>query len=221
MLDKSVLFLGKKDDIYCEQAAEFVGRNFSQYGTDFLTKSDGESELWYLSNWDYIISYLCPLVISSNLLSKARIAAINFHPGPPEYPGIGCTNFAIYDGVDRYGVTCHHMESEVDAGGIIDVDYFSILPNDTVHSLTERCYVAILRQFYKVMEWVIRGGTLTAGDKKWLKKATTRVEFEKLCRLDTSMSLVEIDKRIKACTYPGYKGTCVELYGKKFYQEEG
>ena len=46
---------------------------------------------------DYIVSFLSPWVISNSLLNRAKKASINFHPAPPEYPGIGCTNFAIYE----------------------------------------------------------------------------------------------------------------------------
>src|SRR4030095_109021 len=87
-----------------------------------------------LHNWkgDLIISYLSQWIIPQLLLEKAAVAALNFHPGPPEYPGIGCTNFAIYDNVDEFGVTCHHMAARVDTGKIIAVKRFPVYESETV-----------------------------------------------------------------------------------------
>ncbi len=66
----------------------------------------------------YIISFVSPWIIPENLLNSAQKAAINFHPGPPDYPGTGCYNFALYEGTKKYGVTAHHMEKKVDTGNI-------------------------------------------------------------------------------------------------------
>ena len=31
------------------------------------------------------------------LIKRCKIAAINFHPGPPQYRGIGCINYALFE----------------------------------------------------------------------------------------------------------------------------
>src|SRR5574337_1427381 len=86
--------------------------------------------LWSEWEGDVIISYLSPWIVPTWLLKKAKIAAINFHPGPPEYPGIGCTNFAVYNAESEYGVTAHHMAGKVDTGAIIAVQRFPVLKDD-------------------------------------------------------------------------------------------
>ena len=45
--------------------------------------------------------------------------AINFHPGPPEFRGIGCANFALLKNSKYYGSTAHVMEAKVDSGPIL------------------------------------------------------------------------------------------------------
>ena len=40
--------------------------------------------------------------LSQNLLKKAKKSAVNFHPASPDYPGIGCNNFALYDNAYLY-----------------------------------------------------------------------------------------------------------------------
>ena len=47
--------------------------------------------------------------------------AINFHPGPPEYRGVGCVNYAFFDNVKSYGCTAHRINQKIDNGPIIDV----------------------------------------------------------------------------------------------------
>ena len=73
------------------------------------------------------MSYLI-WVVPEWLLRKAKIAAINFHPASPDYPGIGCRNFALYENAKEYGVTCHHMSATIDTGSIIEIKRFPIFP---------------------------------------------------------------------------------------------
>ena len=117
---RAVLFLGKADDAHTGRAAEFCRLNFSEvevhvgkWGEPF----PGPARAW---SGDCIISYLARWIVPRDLLQRAG-TAINFHPGPPEYPGYGCNNFAIYDEAREYGVTCHHMAPRVDTGAIIAV----------------------------------------------------------------------------------------------------
>ena len=79
-------------------------------------------------NWkgDLIISFISSWIYPQQLLSNAGFAAINFHPGSPDYPGTGCTNFAVYNGEKEYGITCHHMNATIDTGSIIQVKRFNI-----------------------------------------------------------------------------------------------
>ena len=70
---------------------------------------------------DYLISYISDIIIPAKILKRTRIYNINFHPGPPNYPGIGCFNFAIYNEEKNYGCTVHLMEPSVDTGQIINV----------------------------------------------------------------------------------------------------
>ena len=120
MKPPSVLLLSKKrDDPFAEEALRFVSRHFPT--ADIVLGKTDETLPEETLRWtgDYIVSYLCGWVVPQSLLDRAKVAAINFHPGPPEYPGTGCYNFALYEGATKYGVTCHHMAASVDAGAII------------------------------------------------------------------------------------------------------
>ena len=105
----SLLFLGKADDPDCARALEFCQQAFAP--VTYCLGKWGDPLPGKVQEWegDYIVSYLSRWVVPDALLKRARKAAINFHPASPEYPGIGCNNFALYENASEYGVTCHHM----------------------------------------------------------------------------------------------------------------
>ncbi len=165
---------------------------------------------------DIIISYISPWIIPESMLVKAKQYAINFHPGPPEYPGIGCTNFAIYEGAKDFGVTCHIMKKKVDSGKIISVKRFPVYENDSVLSLTDRAYSFILIQFYEVISDVFKNHKLHYLDETWTRKPFTRKELNELCRISLEMTSEEITRRIKATSFPNMPGAFLEIEGYKF-----
>lgn len=165
---------------------------------------------------DVLISYLSPWIIPAGLLAKTRRWNINFHPGPPEYPGIGCFNFAIYNNEKKYGVTAHLMEAKVDSGKIIGIKRFSLIPEDDVFSLSEKSYTAMLNLFYEVMDNILNKGKIATCKEGWKRKPYTRKELNELCRINTEMDEQEIRRRVRATKYPGMPGAYVELGGYKF-----
>ena len=213
-MNPSILFIGKKNNFYCEQAMEFVKTHFSKY--EILLGKQGYQFPGSNGRWDYIISYLSPWIIPEYLLNKANKASINFHPGPPEYPGIGCTNFAIYDKVKTFGVTCHHMNPAVDTGKIIAVKRFPLHESDTVLSLTSRCYGYIIQLFYEIVSLILKDEALPQSDEDWKRKPYKRKELNELCRITSDMSEEEIRRRVRAVSFPNAQGAYIDIYGMKF-----
>ncbi len=158
-----------------------------------------------IDHWegDYIISFLSPWILPQEILDKAKIAAINFHPASPKYPGIGGYNFAIYDGVEEYGVTCHYMLKKVDSGQIIAVKMFPIDENESVQTLKNKTMVKLTEVFYEIFEKILKKEELTQSTKNWERTAYTRREFQELCKLNLEMSKEELAKRLKATYFPG------------------
>lgn len=202
----SLLFIGKIDDPACRRALEFVELHFP--GAVKVLGRRGAPFPDDLLSWkgDYLVSYLSPWIIPGALLERAGVAAINFHPGPPEYPGIGCTNFALYNEETVYGVTCHHMAAKVDTGSIIAVRRFPIFPSDTVWSVTQRCYAHILVLFYEILSTIRAGKPLPVSTETWTRRPYRRSELDELCRLTPEMTPEEQARRIRATTYPGMPG---------------
>ena len=202
---RSILFMGKEEDPYCAKALEFCQSSFKEVIACLGVWGDPlprEAAEW---EGDYIVSYLSRWVVPEFLLKKTKIAAINFHPASPDYPGIGCNNFALYENVTEYGVTCHHMAPKVDTGDIIAVKRFPVYPSDDVASLLERTYEAQLDLFYELITRVASGEPLPTSDEQWTREPITRKEFDKLFIITPDMSKEEIAKRIRAVKYKHWK----------------
>ena len=211
----SLLFLGKADDADCARALEFCRQNFEDVTYCLGRWGDPlpeESRKW---KGDYIISYLSRWVVPEELLSNARKAAINFHPASPEYPGIGCNNFALYEDAKEYGVTCHHMASKVDTGRIIAVRRFPIYPEDNVESLLKRTYENQIVLFLEIAQMIVDGRELPVSSETWTRPPFTRKQFNELFIITPNMDREEIKRRIRAVSYGRWQ-PYVEMHGYRF-----
>jgi methionyl-tRNA formyltransferase len=215
-----------KDKPFSKDAAEIIMHNFPQsrvvfgnveepFPQEFLTDS---------SEFDYIISYISPWIIPRPVLKKAKVASINFHPGPPDYPGIGCTNFAIYNREKEFGITVHHMIEKVDRGEIIMVKRFALFESDSVWTLSQRCYAYIYVAFVEVIGLLMNKQPLPVAKEQWGRNPYTRKQLNELCEITPEMDVEEVALRIKATHFPGMPGAYIKLNGNKFVfqsHEEG
>ena len=212
----SILFLGKLDDPYCAAGLEFCEQN-----SDSVTACLGER--WGVplpeeaKNWqgDLIISYLSRWVVPKYLLERAQLAAINFHPASPDYPGIGCNNFALYNEAEEYGTTCHHMAAKVDTGGIVKVSRFPVFAKDTVTSILERTYTYQLALFYDILGGIFKGESLPSSEETWMRKPYSRTEFDELMTITPDMSAEEVTRRIRATDFGDWQPS-IKLHGFTF-----
>jgi methionyl-tRNA formyltransferase len=197
----TILFIGKAGDFFSCQAADFILVHYPTAKIVYSTRQQPFPQ--DLLNWkgDLIISYLSQWIIPKTLLQNAALAALNFHPGPPEYPGIGCTNFAIYNRENEFGVTCHHMASKVDTGEIVAVRRFPVYQTDSVYSITQQCYNHILHLFYDIFSQLMNGEKIPEANEIWKRKPYLRKQLDELCRLTPDMDVKEIERRIKATDY--------------------
>lgn len=214
-----ILFIGKKNDANAHVASAYLQQIFPNTKVVFGVREEKFPE--DLMHWkgDYIFSYLSPWIIPNSLLESAEKGAINWHPGPPEYPGIGCTNFALYNNEKDFGITCHYMLAKVDTGKIIEVRRFKILENDSVYSITKKCYSLILNSFYSIIEKISSGEPLLVSVDDWTRKPFTRKELDSLCEITPDMPKDEIERRIRATTYDK-PWAFVEIKGNIFYYQD-
>ncbi len=167
-------------------------------------------------NYDLFISYLSPWIVPKTVLNNTKKWNFNFHPGPPEYPGIGCFNFAIFNSEKQFGATAHIMELKVDTGKIIGVKRFSMTEEETVRTLSIKTYSALLSLYKDIISYVMDNNSLPHSDETWVRKPYKRSELENLATIKINMSEDEIEKRIRATYYPEKPAPFIEIGGYKF-----
>ena len=202
-----VLFLGKKDDLYCEKAFSIVKETFPN--TISYLAEWGDEWPKELNDWegDIVISYLSRWIIPQKVLSSAKKMAINYHPAPPEYPGVGCTNFALYNDESTYGCTCHHMDSTVDTGEIIKVARFEVEESDTVETLLLKTYEHQFELFKETFELIKNDTKIEPSNESWKRKPYTRKELNELSKITLGMDRDEVKRRVRATNYRNFKPT--------------
>ena len=196
-----ILFLSKKTN-WCDKAIKYTLEKFDDvtvFQGGWEDKIPDEVRKW---KGEMIISYLSPWIVPEKLLKNVN-KAINFHPGTPEYAGIGCYNFAIYNQENKYGVLCHEMQKKVDSGKIIKLKMFPVTQNETVESLKEKSMTHMLSLFYEIIDLIKNEQTLPISKYQWNKKPYTRKDLQNLCRITLDIPKNEILKRLRATYYPG------------------
>lgn len=203
-IDKSVL-LFSKDDHWCEKAYEYLRDRF--HFVYHIAGNWGDPLPKYIDNIldqgvDYIISYLCPWILSKDILDKAKEHAINFHPAPPKYAGIGGYNYCIMNNDEDYGVMCHEMAEKVDSGKIYKVVYFSMDDDATVKSLKEESMCMLFGLFKDIMIDIEKDGKIGEYFKiwgDWNPKTYTRKMFQEACEIDLcTEDKLRIKKHVRA-----------------------
>jgi methionyl-tRNA formyltransferase len=134
----------------------------------------------------------------------------------PRIPGFGCYNFALYEEAKEYGAVCHYMLPQIDSGPIIWERRFPILDSDTVETLKHRTMIVLIEMFNEFLIMLATGKQLPA-TKAWAtKKPYTRAQFKALLEITPDMPDDEINRRVRATTFPGMPGAFIRLAGRKF-----
>ncbi len=220
-----VLFCGRKDCKYSDKIKDYLKRN-SEKLYCFKSKKRGER----LSNkltrikFDYIFSFRSLCIIRNNVLKKTGINAINFHPGPPEYRGIGCVNYALYENTKSYGCTAHVIDKKIDSGKIINVKKFKIDINDTIESVLSKTYRLMFRQAMFIIKKIINNKDIINiwikknNNIKWTKKIKNSNFLDKFYEIKKNDSKKIFLKKIRATYTKNYKPFII-IHNKKFILE--
>ena len=164
-------------------------------------------------NVDILLNYLAPMIVPGPVLRGVLREAINFHPAPPAWPGIGSASYALYRGDEMFGATAHRMTTTVDGGEIVRVVRFPILPDDSCAKLSDRALISTLVLFRDVCDELSRTGYVAASGDRWERAAITRAEFERWMTLSASDSPDEVARKVRALWHPRFPGPFFEIDG--------
>ena len=163
---------------------------------------------------DLLICVCYHYKISSNIIKKYPVA-INFHPAPlPEYKGWAVYNFGLYNNEDRWGVSAHYITDKIDRGEILAVQYFDI-GKETVKSLREKSHSKLIYLFKNIITAFKNGEKINSIENQGGTYYSQKM-FEELREIKTHMDSKEIEKRIRACHFPPYKGAYIKLGDQNF-----
>lgn len=162
-----------------------------------------------------LISFLSPWIVPAAVLERHDVA-INFHPASTDYPGIGCYNFALYEGAETYGAVCHHMAPRVDSGAIVDERRFTVTATESVETLKLRTMVVMLSMFHDMVYTIAAERALPEAPRTWTRKPFTRKQLDALCVLTPDMPADEMARRVRAVTYPRFPGAELHVNGQVF-----
>ena len=218
----NILFFGRKNDKYsieCVEHLNSLGFNVKNIWSSKRGEKIPQS-LDY-TGIDYIFSFRSYFILPKSLLKTTKYYSINFHPGPPEYPGAGM-NFAIYENRERYGVTIHLMNEKIDDGAIIDVSYFSISDDENIENLLKKTHEKLLIIFKEFTTSLSKYGEKFVlnkldinKDMTWGKKKWTSKDLNKFQVLDINIDKNELNRIIRSFNYPGFPIE-LEFHGHRF-----
>ena len=218
-----VLFFGRSKCEATDRAIDYLNRLDFEV-TTVKSNGRGESLPADIAGWsgEYIFCFRSLFVLPKHILDTAKIAAINFHPGPAEYPGSGCLNFALYENAKEYGVTAHIMTEKVDDGSILECRRFPIFAGDTVNSLLERTHLKLLDLLFDTVGGIGVSGRSYINEllnksnhEEWIGEARRMKELETLSVVDIGVSASELDRVIRA-THTESFPTKIKLHGYEF-----
>ena len=189
---------------------------FKKISFDYIDSSK-KKKIKISKNYDYLISFLNSMYINKSVRKKIKINSFNFHPGPPEYPGFGCYNFALLDQVNFYGSTIHVINDKFDSGKIVNVKKFKIsYKKCNLEKLIKKTHENILKQAKNFIN-VIRNKKLKIEENiKWRRKAFTKKEFEIAREIKLNDTRKNVLNKIKIFSYKNYESVYLNFKGLKF-----
>lgn len=212
------------DGHHGDAAATFAARTFRLRGVARLADGAGpvpNVRALAAGEVDFLFSFLNPAILPPAALTVARRAAINFHPAPPRWPGVGCVSYALYHGDAEFGVTAHLMTETVDAGRIIRVLRFPVVPDDDNESLSRRAQDQALVLFYDVLTEIATTGEPPRCEERWRGPARTRAEFRSWMTVSVTDPADEIRRKVRAVAHPRWPGPLLEAAGYTFVLQPG
>ena len=139
----TAIYLGHKNAIqHSNRVRDILSHSFDLLFTRHFDFSDQDTfEQQNLSEMqaDFLFGF-GPLIVKPLLLSSIRVAAINFHPAPPKWPGRGSCSMAILSSDTEFGATAHTMYSKIDAGPILKVVRFQIARDEDASTLRSHAF---------------------------------------------------------------------------------
>jgi hypothetical protein len=145
-----------------------------------------------------LIAFVTPVIVPKAVLDQLGYGAVNFHPGPPSYPGWAPAHFALYDQAGEFGATVHLMVEKVDAGPIIDHVLFPVPPDTPVLALEGMAYAHLAFLFWRIARQLACDVSLPqARELPWGARKHSRKSYLAMCDFPPDISKAEFERRMR------------------------
>lgn len=200
MVDRVLLLTGEMERPVLSRA---LARDHTHLAVQPVTTAD---ELGYAASANHagrtrLVAFSTNVMVPMDVLDRVCThGAINFHPGPPEVPGVHTAAFALYEGLDTFGVTVHQMTARPDDGAIIRAQRFPISPGTSREALEIETYTLLARVFMAMASDLGNFETELppAPDERWSPSLRTFAQYERLRRISIDLDDGEADRRRRA-----------------------
>ena len=165
--------------------------------------------------FDLGISILYWRKLRDGFLTVPPLGIVNFHPAPlPEFKGTAGYNMAILNGMQKWAVSAHYVDEEIDTGEIIKVRWFPIDPlRETARSLEQQS----MGELYELVEDVVvsilekKGRLPTTENKGGIYISRQQMEDMKEIKPGD-----DLDRKVRAFWFPPYDGAYMVINGVKY-----
>jgi methionyl-tRNA formyltransferase len=217
-MQRTAVYFGYKNQPSSEAVLKIIQSNFKMiFSQEYGFKEAVDQDQLAQHKPDFIFSF-GPTILKTALLHSAKVAAINFHTAPPEWPGRGSCSFALLQGDKEFGVTAHLMTEEIDAGAILKVLSFPIEAHDTADSLHKKTLDYIPQLVQATVDDLIKNNySINPLKTPWTKKALRHKDLMSEMEIKVTDSKAVVERKIKAFVHPTKPGPYVMIHGKKFW----
>lgn len=159
-----------------------------------------------------------PWILSENVLNAVEGYSFNLHNAKlPEYKGHNTISHAILNREEYYWSTIHWMLPEVDSGPIAYSDKIKIDKEDTAWSIYNKTFKIVIRNFTCLLNDFILNTPIPRYKQSWTGRYYEKNEIDNLKEIKNLNDFDEVDRKVRAFTFPGKEPAYYKNNGAKFY----
>jgi len=164
-----------------------------------------------------LVAFATDVIVLAHVLAALGGPAYNLHPGPPEYPGLFPSCFAIDEGAACFGSTLHEMNERVDEGAIVGIDTFDMPAGIDRQTLDALALASAMRLVAHLAEELADIPTpLRPLPVAWSGRRRTAKDFAALCEIPPDISADDFAHRYRAVGEGPDHALTVVLHGRRF-----
>ena len=210
-----------KERPHSKKIINFVKKKFNYITIIDVSFSKKKLTKIYNKKFDYVISYLCPFKIDAKFLKKTKFYNINFHPGPPKYPGFGCYNYAIFNQDKQYSCVAHLMNNKIDNGIIFHEEKFILKKKISLEDLIKQSNKVLCKLALDVLQKISSNKLQIKKIANWSKqKYTKNFLNNKISTLNFKVNQKLFNRFLRATINLKLGYPLVKINGHKFRYEK-